>query len=409
MHYTVLIDTNNPAGAQLAREKINELVQNGTIIATTQVWHTIEGRWIDAQAHGELSGLFADSLWDAWEQASEQSLSLTADEYVENDTPDSGIAEQNDEQIESVNGVQSSQIDALPEKKEHDIFDSQRPFEKIHMHTEVVMQSPVISLKEEPVLALHQPPALEEEVGIAITPSEELPMLSELSLIPLDEVSPSYPQEAALPLPLVIPQDIPRRSRPLVIDKPKGFSFVRVAVPIVLGSLCILGGLDYLRSLNERAYIPPPAPQLVTTSSQSIWSIESDIRNAVGEDIIPLTPDSSFEDILHVELQRTGITSIQIRASVMEWTGRKQDQPKKIDVRIRAESTGELDRDIGTISLILAKYIEFYFLDVERFEVCVSPAKESYLCSALNPEVIRRFYLKRIDHEIFFSDVFSVP
>ena len=272
---------------------------------------------------------------------------------------------------------------------------------------EDVKEDPSLQKNEEEQDQLHHEISNVAELLLPEDEGDELPLIDDISLIALEDVKPKE-EMSVQPPPLLLSRDIPRRSRPMYIEEPKRFSFVRVAIPIVLGSFVIFGGLNYLRSLHEQRYQPPPKPKIIKQSNIPTWSIENEVREKVGEDIIPLNPESSFEDILHVELQRNGITSIKIRASVTEWTGRKLDQPKKIDVRLRAESTGEIDRDIATISFIFGKYIEYYFMDVERLEVCFSSDPDSYLCGALNPEIIRRFYLKRIEYDVFFTDVFLV-
>ena len=408
MIYTVLIDVRNPAGTQISREKFNELLQDESISATTQVWQPEQGRWIDAQAHPELGAMFTHSLWDAWDEATENTLASTGKMNTSEELVDAESPKEPLELFEKNDTIPSFDSFA-PSKEQHSTVESQRiepsfSPEEQHIVEEVITET-------EDSKHVHPEATIEPEVlDIDIPASAELPMLSEQSLIPLDEVYSSQQDELLVPPPsLMFTKDLPRRSRPLVVEESSGFSFVRVSIPIVVGGLLILGGLDYFRSLNERRFQPPPKQEIVSASSSPIWSLESSIRKEVGEDIIPLNPESSFEDILHIELQRTGITSIKIRAAVTEWTGRKLDQPKKIDVRIRAESTGELDRDIATLSLIMGKYIEYYFLDVERLEVCLSPDEDSYLCSALNSEVIRRYYLKRIEYDVFFSDVFLVP
>ena len=378
-------------------EEFGQLVLDGVIIATTQVWQPKQGRWVEAQTHPDLSGLFTASLWDAWDEAADQSLSTPVAEQ----SLSTSVAEHED----------SSQEVKVDEPEDPFFFFYVPPVQEQNNDHESVsdweqVEPEQVPGDENPV----EMELLELEASFAAIDEqeEELPFIEEMSVIPLDELKPQE-EKMVQPPPLLLSREIPRRSRPMHVEEPKGFSFIRVAIPIVLGSLIIFGGLDYVRSLNEQRYQPPPAPDIVKQSDIPIWAIEAEVREKVGEDIIPLNPESSLEDILHVELQRNGITSTKMRASVTEWTGRKLDQPKKIDVRLRAESTGELDRDIATISLIFGKYIEYYFMDVERLEVCFAPDAENYLCTSLDPKVIRRFYLKRIEYDVFFADVFSVP
>jgi hypothetical protein len=411
MVYTVLLDPQNPAGSQVEEDKLFDLVQNGIILATTQVWNGEKGRWVDAQAHSGLYSLFAKSLWDAWDKDADSILSTTSP------------IEEKQEEIEVVAAsVEEGSIANFMHREANSLGSSHDapkpvplPKDRMSSFSEESAHGVTERKKEEE----HIYTVLKNSISEDVPEGGELPMLPELSLIPLDEVSSPdtsfqqhpndfYPNSDLINPPFLISEIPPRRMRPNFVSEPKRFSFVRVAVPIVLGALLILGTLNYLQSLSLRQYPQKKeVPQEILHEEGIVWKIEKEIREKVGEEIIPLTPEASFEDILHVELQRVGVISHQISASVTDWTGRKQDQPKKIDVRIRAESTGALDYDVATISLILGKYIEFYFLDVQRLEVCFAPDEEYYLCASLNPEVIRRFYLKRIDNRVFFEDIFS--
>ena len=299
MQYTVLIDTKNPAGSSMNLEEFSKLVQDGIILSTTQVWQVEQGRWIEAQLHPDLSSLFTASLWDAWDEAADISLSTPAPEYKPQ---------------EEVN-IDEVQIEPLKEEEAPSFVDIPPSIEE----HEIVLKDP--ERQDVPEEQIQVP-----EVQIEPMQEEALPLMDEIRLIPLDEVHRQEEPPPQVP-PLVLTHDIPRRSRPMHIEEPKRFSFLRVSIPIVLGSLVIFGGLDYVRSVNDQRYQPPPTPEIVKQSNDPIWKIEDEVRKQVGEDIIPLNPESSFEDILHVELQRNGITSIKIRASVTEWTGRKLDQP----------------------------------------------------------------------------------
>ena len=389
MLYTVILDTNNPAGSSIDLQVFHELVSNGTVCGTTQVWNSNIGRWVDAQHHPQLLSLFSSSIWDAWEQDSGFLFSKTEE-------PTKNMPSEKDpllgHDVSTKDPLVVSEVEYIAAREQ--IFDHG-----------LNKESEASTLEDESIeLTL-----LSEDIA-----EEDLPMLSDFSLIPLAEVAASKAREASVshnnhPRPIITPPLIipPRRERPEFTVEPQRFSFVRVAISIVVGAICILGMLNYMKSLNKRSYNPPlQSEEQPIDAQEKQWSIEQDIRKNVGEEIIPLNPESSFEDILHVELQRVGITSIQVRASVTKWTGRKQEDPKEIDVRLRVEGTGELDKDLATISLIFAKYIEFYFLDVLRLEVCIASDEDTFLCSPLNPEIIRRFYLKRIEYDAFFTDVF---
>ena len=66
-----------------------------------------------------------------------------------------------------------------------------------------------------------------------------------------------------------------------------------------------------------------------------------------------------------------------IDAKVLDWTGNFNDIPQKASIRIGIDSTGELEREIPLVAMIVAKYTIRYFTTMESFIVELHFASES--------------------------------
>lgn len=406
MAFTILLDPKNPAGTSVEEENVSVLIQQGVISATTQIWDVDQGRWIDAQQHPNLRGQFALSVWDAWDEDSNVTLSSTIS-VPERSVSSASRVNKDDSKQENLQ--ETSNSDEWTERLE--TFDSSK--ESIDTKIENGIAEPLLVpdvIAEEEIIEVE--PFVDTDIALVeeqeeIVDMADLPLLSDSSLIPLDEVSSFFPKPEPTSVPKKPQINIPaRRVRPIAPPEPQGFSFLRVGIPIVLGTIVIFVVLQLVQNYSQTSYRPRKNSTPVTEELvEKKWKEESEIRKLVGDDCLPVHLEASLEDALHIELQRAKIPAIQIEAFVTSWTGRKEDQPKNIRVRVQAESTGELDRDIATFGLIIGKYMETYFVDVEELHVCFGINDDEFLCGELNPEIVRRYYLKRIAYDRYFDDV----
>ena len=240
------------------------------------------------------------------------------------------------------------------------------------------------------------------------SPYEDLPMIDDNLLISLEEVAPQKItlHQPALQKPYKKKVSVQKPAPPRDFDiSETNFSLTRVLIPILLGGCLIWLTRGYIQYEAMSSYKPPPKPEMEVTTTIDTWDIETKLRKSLSEDIIPLVPTASFEDILQVELARFRLQSINIEAKVTKWTGRKEDRPQKAKVSLTIDGTGEIDHDIAAVSLILGKYMEQYFMDIDELELCLDTEENVLLCASLDAEVAREFYLQRVSYPRFFEKI----
>lgn len=125
--------------------------------------------------------------------------------------------------------------------------------------------------------------------------------------------------------------------------------------------------------------------------------LEQRIRQRMSTDVALIRTPGKFEDIMYVELQQAGLDLVSVNADVTGWGGQQQDVPKRADFRIRVRSReGQLDLELGTIALIVGKYIARYDLTVQRFEVVLESPGQAPVRWLLDPDVTRYLFNQRI-------------
>ena len=125
--------------------------------------------------------------------------------------------------------------------------------------------------------------------------------------------------------------------------------------------------------------------------------LEQRIRQRMSMEVALIRTPGTFEDIMYVELQQSGLDLVGVNANVTGWGGQQQDVPEKVDFRIRVRSReGQLDQELGTIALIVGKYIARYDLTVQRLEVVLESPGQAPVRWLLDPEVTRYLFNQRI-------------
>jgi hypothetical protein len=86
-------------------------------------------------------------------------------------------------------------------------------------------------------------------------------------------------------------------------------------------------------------------------------------------------------DALMLEMTQLGVNVTSVDARVMKYTGRKQDQPKTVEVRVSyvpgartvagdaVASQAASARDVGAIALVVGRYVRVYRLEVPILEL----------------------------------------
>ena len=395
MQYLVLTDPQNPSGEKLSLEQIKQAVASGTIGEQTQMWYQDQAKWIELRHHPDLQGVFAQSLWDAWEEANDAEFAAIGT-FPAKTTKKSSSAASEESSPEEISKPDAP-VDELRTKRATAV-----------QSMETTPQPFVDSARA--VSPAESPPTIEliplEEPSDQEPSDQELPMLEDELLLSLQELSPKPPIQKRPKR--TVPQKIstlkPSPPRNFNISE-SNFSLTRVLVPIILGGCIIWLARGYINSEAMSSYKPPSKPKIEQSKTIENWEIEKKLRSSLSEDIIPLVPDASFEDILQVELARFRIQSLQMKAKVTKWTGRKEDRPQKAKVQLTIEGTGEMDYDIAAVALVLGKYMEQYFMDVEELELCLDSNEDYMLCAKLDAEIAREFYLQRVSYAKLFEKI----
>ena len=296
--------------------------------------------------------------------------------------------------------------------------------------------------------------------GVSAAPPVLEPMLSEVDLAPLEEEVDDAPVEAnpepappaaapqqesvgkviafptphalrpppssggyaldAMPLPPLPPPPLPNLQRP-PRKAPKHtsqLSFMRLGLLVVVGVFVLLLGRAYVQ--DTAATVLPPHPAMLAEATSGdvpepepvvapYAMMESELRAQMSLDLLEADSETSFEEALLIELGRVKLDVSSVRVSVGEWAGRKRDVPQSAEFRIKLRfRTGEIDRELAAVGLVVGKYIQRYSLDVGHFEVVMEQPNGELLSHRLNPEASRKFYIQRLDL-MAFLEALSLP
>ncbi len=122
-------------------------------------------------------------------------------------------------------------------------------------------------------------------------------------------------------------------------------------------------------------------------------------------DLLEVTSESTFEEALFIELGRVKLDVASVRVTATDWAGRNRDVPKSAEFRVQLRfRSGELDRELAAVGLVLGKYIQRYSLEVPYLEVVMaSPEGGDAKLFQLEPDSARRFYIQRVDLKEFLE------
>jgi hypothetical protein len=125
--------------------------------------------------------------------------------------------------------------------------------------------------------------------------------------------------------------------------------------------------------------------------------MEIELRTRMVPGCSTITREDDLDTALRVELSRLGVQAYSVHAPVLTWGGRKGDVPHGVEIKIWYEGQpGELDRELGSIGLVVGKYAQQYSLDVRAFDVYLRDREGRSRERSLDPAAARQFYLRRI-------------
>ena len=190
-------------------------------------------------------------------------------------------------------------------------------------------------------------------------------------------------------------------------------SYLRLGMLIVIGVLLLLVGRAYV--LDTARTVLPPHPSTasqgaadsVTAPLIDVYTmLESELRAQMSLDLLEVTSESTFEEALFIELGRVKLDVASVRVTATDWAGRNRDVPKSAEFRVRLRfRSGELDRELAALGLVLGKYIQRYSLEVPYLEVVMeSPEGGEAEMFRLEPDIARRFYIQRVDLKEYLEE-----
>jgi len=144
-----------------------------------------------------------------------------------------------------------------------------------------------------------------------------------------------------------------------------------------------------------------------TADPRAIYdSLERELRNRMMPGAMAITGEEDLDTALRTELSRLGVLAQDIHAPVLDWVGRRADQPHGVEVKIWYEGReGELDRELASIGLVVGKYAQQYDLDVRAFEVFLRRQDGATRKQVIDSSTARQFYLRRLSMYEFLTGV----
>ncbi|MEC8379875.1 MAG: hypothetical protein VXZ96_06115 [Myxococcota bacterium] len=133
-----------------------------------------------------------------------------------------------------------------------------------------------------------------------------------------------------------------------------------------------------------------------------LFELDTALRSQIRPACLSITPETLVEDVMTVELDAFDIDVIGIRASIVEWTGRKLDRPRTGTFRFRVKGDDSYEYQLAAIALVVGKYMENYVMDVAKLEVTID-TKQNSMQFELDPDLVSRYYRQNIDLRQLFN------
>ena len=142
----------------------------------------------------------------------------------------------------------------------------------------------------------------------------------------------------------------------------------------------------------------------LSAESDPFFDLDTELRSQIRPACLSITPETLVEDVMTVELDAFDIDVVGIRASIVEWTGRKLDRPRTGTFRFRVKGDDSYEYQLAAIALVIGKYMENYVMDVAKLEVTIDTTQKS-LQFELDPDLVARYYRQNIELKQLFGSV----
>lgn len=188
---------------------------------------------------------------------------------------------------------------------------------------------------------------------------------------PRADLPPDGGEVIDFPGPPPLPDFAERARRPS--GQPVG---VRLSRLLAIGLFCGLGLLlawPMLRAGGARS--TPETTGAATSASpdpspaEAMLSLDRELRSQLSPTPRVFRSEAEAADTFMVELVQFGVDVRGVDVQVTRWVGRKRDEPKTLEVRVKFAKSADLGRDIGAIALVVGRYKQQFKLDLPVFEV----------------------------------------
>jgi hypothetical protein len=333
MVYRVQLSSEEPE-EECDEATLFQWVETGRLLANHMIWDTASAAWVLAKDHPLLSNIFSKALWDAW---------AVDDDWELDPNIETGIRRQI-----KLSRKEYSQEDTYPQKKKYKTI----PLSAITPLETTSNQE--ASLGDNP----KQNPRKESSTPYISSSKSQLPNFEPKKT----SVTEFWQPELSI-------KD--QQQFWVKEEKKKTFSVVRIGVMVMPFFLLFLCVRWYI--VSEASAIFPLETELDKVPDDKtedvLLDLEAKIRGSLRNDTQIVSPSSSLSDALRIDLEYSNLDIQFINAKVMSWKGRLLQDPREAKITISIFSDGEADREIATISMIVAKYTERYLINMEKFTV----------------------------------------
>lgn len=208
---------------------------------------------------------------------------------------------------------------------------------------------------------------------------------------------PTLRERAPAPVPLV------RMSR-LLMWVGVGTTVLALALWFVRATGELDTGIDPARPPEpvpeEPGEAPSPAPE---PEGSDLAQLDQELRAGLRSEVRAIHSDDELGDALLSDLLNLRSTVRDVKATVIKWTGRKQDLPHTAEVRVTLDGPAELDRQLLAVGLVVGRYKRTHRMEVPLLEVYV-PGDAGLRKLVLDSARAEAYYEQRIGPAEFLGD-----
>jgi hypothetical protein len=198
------------------------------------------------------------------------------------------------------------------------------------------------------------------------------------------------------------PSDLLRRARSAqsTAGASSGARAARSVGMVVATALLAFAGVSFLRGGSTTAPSgpaqsapAPAAPSAEELRKRTLLQTEAELRGRLPPVPRPIKEPGALGDALMLEMTQLGVGVSTVDARVVKWVGRKQDEPKTVEVRVAFRPSADPSRDLGAIGLVVGRYMRVYRLEVPILEVTDTSTLSRSMVDSAQAEA---WYLSRL-------------